>query len=256
MSLPDPQSRPALATYEDAARLITHSLLAPEFSEDQVAAGCALAREYRVAAVMVRPSDVEYAARCLEGSGVALGSVAGYPHGFGTTAAKLYEARDLLRRGVKELDVALNAGKMISRQFPYIEMELTQLAQACHEAGAILTIVFENLNLSQDLKTIACRVSKRAEVDYASTSTQFSAVPYSLEDLALMRRLCSDKVKLKAGSGVSTLDGLLQAYVAGCDRVETIQTPQILDAWKAELARRKQAEEAAAPSSAAGVLPS
>lgn len=241
--IPDAVVRPAFATYEDVAGLIEHSLVRPDLSEDQVGEGCAMAREYRVAAVVVRPSDADAAVRWMEGSGVTVASVVGFPHGSTTTGAKLYETRDLLRRGVREIDAVLNVGKMISRQFPYIEMELTQLAQACRESGAILKIVFENGYLEQDLKTIACRLCKRAEVDYAQTGTENGPkVGLVDEDLALMRRLLNDKVKMKAGSGVQTLADVTRAYEAGCDRVETTATASILEEWKAELARRKQAE--------------
>ena len=255
MSLPESitpagvEPRPALTTYEDVARLIEHSLVRPDLSEEQVEAGCALAREYGVAAVVVRPSDADAAVRWMEGSGVKVASVVGYPHGSTTTGAKLYEARDLLRRGVKEIDAVLNVGKMMSRQFPYVEMELTQLSQACHESGAVLKVVFENGYLPQDLKTIACRLSKRAEIDYACTGTDASPSGGLVdEDLALMRRLLNDKLRMKAGSGIRTLADVTRAYEGGCDRVETAATQAILDEWKAELARRKAAEAVTQPS--------
>jgi len=86
-----------------------------------------------------------------------VGSVAGFPHGSTTTAAKLYEARDLLRRGAREIDMVLNIGKLISRQFQYVEMELAQMAEACHDAGAILKVIFENAYLTDELKSWPAR---------------------------------------------------------------------------------------------------
>src|SRR5260370_39085285 len=100
---PERQPQPQL-TYADIAGMIEHSVLAPEATDSDVRAACELAREYRIAAVIVRPCDAEIAVRWLEGSGVAVGSVVSYPHGFSTTPAKLYQARDLLRRGGKEID--------------------------------------------------------------------------------------------------------------------------------------------------------
>ena len=93
---------------------------------------------------------------------MAVGSVVSYPHGSSSTVGKLYETRDLLRRGVTEIDTVINLGKMISRQFQYVEMELQQMAEACHEGGAILKVAFENGYLTEDLKTIACKIVKRA----------------------------------------------------------------------------------------------
>ncbi len=51
----------------------------------------------------------------------------------------------------------LNIGKLISRQFQYVEMELMQAAKACHEEGAVLKVIFENAYLTEDLKIIAAK---------------------------------------------------------------------------------------------------
>ncbi|MGH9723320.1 MAG: deoxyribose-phosphate aldolase, partial [Bryobacteraceae bacterium] len=118
------EPRPPLARYEDIAKMIDHSLLRPELNDEHIAEGCSVAREHQVASVTVRPSDVDLAVRMMEGSGVAVGTVAGFPHGSTTTAAKLYEVRDVLRRGVREVDLVLNIGKLISRQFQFVDTEL------------------------------------------------------------------------------------------------------------------------------------
>jgi deoxyribose-phosphate aldolase len=149
---------------------------------------------------------------------------------------KIYETRDLIRRGVTEIDTVINLGKMISRQFQYVEMELQQMAEACHEGGATLKVAFENGYLPDDLKTIACKIVKRAGADYARTSTPFGPSPYSLEDVALMKRLLGDRAKIKASGGVRTITDVLELREAGCARVGTIATVSILEDWKAKLA--------------------
>lgn len=235
-AVPKPELR-----YEDLAGMIEHSAVRPELSEEHIRVSCEIARQYRIAAVCVRPSDVDLALRWMEGSGIPVASHVGYPHGDDTTPAKLYAARDLIRRGVREIDTVLNIGKMISRQFQYVEMELSQLSAACHEGGAILKVAFENGYLTQDLKTIACRIAKRAQVDYARTSTPFGPAPYSMEDIALMKRLLDGRVKIKASGGVRMLDHLKQLHQAGVERAGTIHTVPILESWKAELDAQRQA---------------
>ena len=64
-------------SYEDIALMIEHSVLRPELSEEDVRTGCEIAREYRVASVSVRPSDVDLAVRWMEGSGVLVASTLG-----------------------------------------------------------------------------------------------------------------------------------------------------------------------------------
>jgi len=220
--------------------MIDHSLVRPELTDDQVVEGCALAKRYQVATVSVRPCDVDQALRLLEGSGVIVGSISGFPHGSTTTAAKLYETRDLLRRGAREIDMVINIGKLISRQFQYIEMELMQMAQACHENGALLKVIFENAYLTDELKIIACRISARADVDFVKTSSAFAPTGYTLDDLRLMRKHTPARIGIKAASGVRTLQTALEVYEVGCSRFGATRTAEILDAWKAHLSQPPQ----------------
>ncbi len=232
------EARPPLTRYEDLAKMIDHSLVRPELTDDHVIEGCELALRYNVASVSVRPSDVETAVRVLGASEVKVGTVAGFPHGSSTTAVKLYEVRDALRRGAREIDMVLNIGKMLSRQFQHVESELLQAAEACHKEGALLKIIFENVFLTDELKIIACRICGRAGVDFAKTSTAFAPGGYTLPDLLLMRKHLPDTVGLKAAGGVRTLEKAMEVYQAGCTRFGATQTAAILDAWKAELAQR------------------
>jgi len=227
--------RPPLGTYQDLALMIDHSLVRPELTEDQVIQGCDLAKRYAVKSVSVRPSDVETAVRILTGSNVAVGSLAGFPHGSSTTAVKLYEIRDVLRRGAKEVDMVLNIGKLLSRQFQYVEMELLQAAEECHKQGALLKVIIENAYLTDELKIVACRICGRAAVDFVKTSTACAPTGCTLEDLRLMRAHAPEHVGVKAAGGVRTLDKVLEVYEAGANRIGATATPAILDAWKARL---------------------
>src|SRR6266850_867612 len=182
-------ARPPLTRYEDVAKMIDHSLLRPELTEEQVNEGCRIAREYQVASVTVRPCDVDFAVRQMEGSGVPVGSVAGFPHGSSTTATKLYEARDLLRRGARDVDT-----------------EVQQMADACHEQRAILKVIFENAYLTDELKIVACRICGRAGADFVKTSTGFAPTGATIEDLRLMRAHTNPNIQIKAAGGVRTLD--------------------------------------------------
>jgi deoxyribose-phosphate aldolase len=226
LEAPEAASHP---TYEDIARMIEHMVVRPELTEDDVRAGCDLARSYGIAAIVIRQSDSDAVVRWMEGTGVAVASLVGLPHGSSTTPAKLYETRDLLRRGVREIDVVMNVGKLIARQFQYLETELRQVADACHESGALLKVVVQGAYLAEDLKTIACKIVKRAGADFASVSTA---------DLPLMKRLLGERARLKIVE-VETLADVLAAREAGAARVATVATRAILDEWKAQLVARR-----------------
>jgi deoxyribose-phosphate aldolase len=226
---------PPPATYEDLAGMIDHSLVRPELTDAEVMEGCELARRYRVATVSVRPCDIETAVRMLDGSGVKVGSLAGFPHGSSTTAVKLYEVRDALRRGAREIDMVINIARMRSRQFQFVETELLQMAEACHQEGALLKVIFENAYLTDELKIVACRICARAGVDFAKTSSGFAPSGYTPEDVRLMRAHLPEHIGVKAAVGVRTLEKLKEAREAGATRAGATATAAILDAWKVEL---------------------
>ncbi len=226
------------ATYEDLAGMIDHSLLRPELTASQVIEGLELAKRYRVASATVRPCDIEVAVRTLEGSGVKPGSVAGFPHGSQSTAVKLYETRDLLRRGAKEIDAVIAISRLLSREFQYVQTELDQLAESCHKEGAILKVIFENAYLTEELKIVACRCCARAGADFVKTSTGFAPSGCAIEDLQLMRRYTPPEIGVKAAGGVRTLDRLLEVRAAGATRAGLTATAAVLDEWKSRLAAR------------------
>lgn len=184
------------------------------------------ARQLGVAAVIVRPCDVDSAQRFLGLGAVQLASVAGYPYGISNTAVKLYEARDLLRRGVRELYVYPNPGRLLSRQFQHQEIELVQIAEACAEAGAALKVVVDNLRLNDEMKIIVCRMAKRVAAH--------AVAAVEPRDLALLMKHCSGRVLLE--SGARNLEEARTALAAGCVRLWTAHAAEII----AELARERQ----------------
>jgi len=225
-------AQPPLPSSQDLASRTAHSLLRPEWSTAQVLEGIQLARRLQVGAVLVRPCDVELALRHLERSPVVVASVVGFPHGSQTTSAKLFETRDLLRRGAREIAVVIALSKLVSREFQHAQTELTQIAEACHQERARLTVMLENGWLTDELKIIALRCAERAEADTVSTSTGFGPGGYTISDLALMRKYLPEETGVEAG-GVSTLAQAIEAFQAGATRVATTETGSILDEWKA-----------------------
>lgn len=233
--------RPLPASYEDLAGMIDHSLVAPDLTGEQVFEGLELARRYRIGCATVRPCDIDLAVRTLQGSPVRPASVAGFPHGSQNTGTKLYETRDLLRRGAREIDMVIAVSRLLSREFQHVQTELLQMSELCHQEGAILKVILENAYLTDELKIIACRCAEGAEADFVGTSTGFAPSGYTLEDVRLMRRNLPEEIGVAAAGGLRSVDQVLEVYEAGCSRVGTAFTAAILDEWKGRLARPAQA---------------
>jgi deoxyribose-phosphate aldolase len=214
-------------TYEQVAGTIDHSLLRPELTVAEVEAGCALADRYRVASACCRPADVPAAVRLLAGSPVAVGTVAGFPHGSSATEVKAYEAALARSAGAAEIDMVLNIGWLRSGELARVEEDVRQVVAAAD--GALVKVILENAYLTDEQKVLACKAAEAAGADYVKTSTGFAPSGATVADVRLLRASVSPRVKVKAAHGIRTLDALLDVMEAGAERCGATATARILD---------------------------
>jgi deoxyribose-phosphate aldolase len=218
-----------MVTYDEIAGMIDHSLLKPFLTDREIAEGCRIAQEYRVASVCVRPSDVKRAAEILKGSPVRVGTVIGFPHGTTTTQAKVGEAKEAIANGALELDVVLNIGKLKSRDYDYVKTDLEAVTSVAHEQNALVKVIFENCYLDDDEKIAACKISSEVGVDFVKTSTGFGSGGAEDKDIMLMREHTSPSIKLKAAGGIRTLERAIEVRRLGCSRIGATATVGILE---------------------------
>lgn len=216
-------------TVKDIAKMIDHSLLRPDIGRKELLAGIALAREYEVASVCIRPCDVEISAEKLAGTDVLVGTVIAFPHGSNITEVKVFEAQKALEQGATELDMVLSINRLRSGDFDFVEQEIRTVVEIAHAQSAIVKIILENSYLTSDEIARACQICERAGADYVKTSTGYASTGATLEDVKLMRRSCSPHVFIKAAGGIRTLDDVLQFRAAGAKRIGTRSTGEILE---------------------------
>jgi deoxyribose-phosphate aldolase len=220
-------------TEEKVAKTIDHSLLRPELTVDEVLAGCELAAAYQVASVCCRPLDVGRCRDALQGSGVLVGTVVGFPHGASTSAVKAAEAERALDDGAVELDMVLPIGWLRSGEDAYVHDDIAAVVATARPRGAIVKVILENAYLTDEQKVRGCRLSEKAGADYVKTSTGYAPSGSTMDDLRLMRASVSERVKIKAAGGIRTLDLLIEGLNAGMDRCGATATATIIDDLRA-----------------------
>lgn len=225
---------PESVTVAQIAKLIDHSLLRPELTHDDVREGCALAARRQVASVCVRPSDVSLSAELLRETGVAVGTVVGFPHGSTTTRIKAAEAELAVGQGAIEIDMVINIGRLRSGDLAEVEADIRAVVDAA--GGATVKVILENAYLASGQIIAGCQAVERAGAQFVKTSTGFAPGGATMEDLALMRSAISPAVQVKAAGGVRTLDTLLAMANIGVTRFGATATAAILD----DLAHRKK----------------
>src|SRR5215213_9751004 len=168
-------------TLEQLAKTIDHSLLRPELTEEDVIAGCELAKEYNVASVCVKPYHVQLATRLLAGSDVEVGTVVGFPHGNSKTSTKVFETQQAIADGATEIDMVINIGELKSGHTNYVRDEIRAIVEASHPR-ALVKVIFENAYLTDEEKVTACKLCEEAGADFVKTSTGFAPTGATLED--------------------------------------------------------------------------
>ncbi len=225
-----------LLTYETIAKRIDHSLLGPTLSRAELEAGCRLAADYGVASVCIKPYAVSLAKTILEGTGVAVGTTIGFPHGGHATSTKLSEATQALDDGATELDMVVNIGQVLGGEWEAVGDDIAANNGLAHQRGAIVKVIIENCYLNDDQKTRLCQICGEHKADYVKTSTGYGTGGSTEADLILMRKAAPPHVKLKAAGGVRDLDAAIAVAELGCDRIGASRTAEILETLKARLA--------------------
>src|SRR5207245_790933 len=162
-------------TYSQIAKMIDHSLLQPTLTDRELEDGCRLAREYDVASVCIKPYAVAQAVTWLRGSTVAVGTTIGFPHGGHVTQIKVAEAKQALADGARELDMVVNIGKVLTKDWRYVADDIRAVVEAAHRRQALVKVIFENCILHDDHKERLCRICAEVSADFVKPSTGYGA---------------------------------------------------------------------------------
>lgn len=201
------------------ASMIDHTLLRPDAARKDIETLCREAIEYRFATVCVNPTWVAACARLLQGSGVNVTSVVGFPLGATTPDVKNYETRRAIFDGALEIDMVINVGALKSGDLRLVERDIEAVAAPCRESAVVSKVIIEAALLTDDEKVTACTLAKAAGADYVKTSTGFGPGGATASDVALMRRVVGEEMGVKAAGGVRDLEGLKAMVAAGATRV-------------------------------------
>lgn len=198
-------------------RMIDHTLLKAESSQDQIKQLCQEAKDHDFFSVCVQPTWISLCKEELAGSGVKIATVIGFPLGANTTETKVFEAKYAIEKGADEIDMVINIGALKSGQDQLVEDEIRAIKEAIGDH--ILKVIIETCLLTEDEKIRACQLTLKAGGDYVKTSTGFSTGGAKLEDVKLMKDQVKDQAKVKASGGIRDFATAQKMVEAGADRL-------------------------------------
>lgn len=201
------------------AKMIDHTLLKPEATQQEIAQLCFEARKYGFASVCVNPTWVKLCAQLLEGSQVKVCTVIGFPLGATAPEVKAFETENAIIHGATEIDMVINIGALKARDLDLVAKDIRGVVTAAHARGAIVKVIIEAVLLTDEEKTIACLLSKEAGADFVKTSTGFAGGGATVNDVLLMRRAVGPEMGIKAAGGVRTYEDAENMIKAGATRI-------------------------------------
>ncbi|MEN9706556.1 MAG: deoxyribose-phosphate aldolase [Actinomycetota bacterium] len=218
-------------TREQIAGFIDHTVLKPAASAEDIRAAVAVALEAQVAAVCFRPSDMVLAKELLGDSSVGLATVVGFPHGTNESYVKAFETSLAVSQGANEIDMVIHYGHLIEGRDDLVLADIQAVVEAAD--GALVKVILETSELSDEQIIRACELSRDAGAGYVKTSTGFASGGATVHTVSLMARTVPG-LGVKASGGVRTLDQLIDMVEAGATRVGASGTLAILEEFDAK----------------------
>lgn len=172
------------------------------------------------AAVCVYPNLVAHAVSELEGSGLAVASVAtGFPSGQYPLAIRLADVRDAVGAGASEIDMVISRGAFLEGDFARVSDEIAAVKEACGEAH--LKVIFETGELqTYDNVRFVSQLAIEAGADFIKTSTGKVAPAATLPVTLVMVETVRDHflatgkyIGVKPAGGIRTAKEALQYLV-------------------------------------------
>jgi len=201
------------------ASSIDHTLLKPDATRADILKLCAEAREFGFFSVCVNSSWVAVAAEALEGYGVLVAAVTGFPLGAMESGAKAFETRRAVDAGAGEIDTVLAVGRLKGGEEGYVLDDLRGVVEAA--GAARVKVIFETCLLTREEKLAACRIACEAGAAFVKTSTGFSSGGATIEDVRLMADAVAGRCLVKASGGIRDAVAARAMLEAGASRLGT-----------------------------------
>jgi deoxyribose-phosphate aldolase len=218
-----------MITLSQLTGALQHMMTRPDCTAAVLKEGCALAAAWNLAAVCVRPCDIDDTEKLLKGSGIPVAGAICFPHGSSDTTIKVAEVQKAIDDGAKELMSVMNTGRLLSERFEYVEQDIKAIAMMAFRRSVPVHVVFEPGFLNDRLLKIACKMAENAGAAGIVVSTGYGPAGATPEDIVKIKSFCGDKLKITANGGVKTLDQAIALAEAGADRIATGMTVKILE---------------------------
>ena len=163
-----------------------HSMLAPDITRAKIVEECANCVKYGFAAICVAPYFVADAAQALLGSGVAVCSAVGFPHGAISLKGKIADLKECILQGASETDVSLNMLAVKSGDMDAAKRDLDQVMNIA-QGKAQIKAVFEHSAYTEDEKIAVLKMVRASGAQFVKIQNVLSGKAADPEDVRFVR---------------------------------------------------------------------
>ena len=209
-------------TLDELSRLIDHTNIHADATEEDLAKLCDEAKEYHFKMVAINQVPVKFCSERLAGTDIDTGAAISFPLGQTSIASKVFETKDALANGANEIDYVVNLTQVKAGNWDYIKDEMTQIVEVCREATGLpipCKVILETCLLTDEEKVKICEIATRVKPTFVKTSTGCSTGGATVEDVKLMKATVGDAVQVKASGGIRDADTFLDMVRAGATRI-------------------------------------
>jgi deoxyribose-phosphate aldolase len=215
---------------QNLAKLFDHSIVRPNATTEEVIKYAETAARLKTASLVVQPHYIRLAVKEMQGTGVLVGSVVGFPHGNETPAIKAYQANAVLDLGTEEIDMVMNIPALKNCEK---EIFIEDIQGVVHAAqGVKVKVITENCYLTKEEKWRACQWIAEAGAHFVKTATAFADGGATLDDVRLMVAAVAGRCQVKAAGGIRQINEVLEFLRAGARRFGSSRTDQLVQAYQ------------------------
>lgn len=194
---------------------IDYTLLKATAMEKEITALCEKAIEKECASVCIPPYYVPFVKEHFPT--LTICTVIGFPLGNTTTEDKVHEIKTAIKNGADELDFVVNLNMVKNEKWFSIRNEFFNIRVAAE--NKIVKVILETCYLTEEEIATLCEIAIDYNLDFVKTSTGFGTGGATFKDVALMKRVCEDRIKIKASGGIRTKEDAEKFIILGADRL-------------------------------------
>jgi len=206
---------------------IDHTNLKNNSLKEDIKKLCDEAKKYSFKSVCVFPYYVSYASEFLKESNVLVCTVIGFPSGMSTTESKVFETKDALDKGAKEIDMVINVAALKNKDYDYVKNEIARIKEVV--GSNILKVIIETCLLTSEEIIKITEICNEVNIDFIKTSTGFSTYGARVEDVELINKYKKDSINIKASGGVRSYSDAINMINAGATRIGTSNGVSIIN---------------------------